>query len=223
MAVTDEVGVYNLALNAIGERSNISLPTESSRQAEVCNLWYESVRNQILAAAPWPEAMGLVYLALQDTQDDATWTEEEPRRGYNYVYALPEDCLRPRYLDNFGKFLLTERANVRLLHTNHDQAVLAYTKRLSNIALWSPDLLMAVAYGLAAHICTPLSGKPTRSRVLAEKANEIMLNARANAANSQTEMHEALPDWIKARGYQDPQTTQYFYPMGSLLSISGVN
>ena len=66
MAVTDEVGVYNLALNAIGERSNVSSPTENSRRAEVCRLWYESVRNHILGAAPWPEATSMDYLALLD-------------------------------------------------------------------------------------------------------------------------------------------------------------
>ena len=52
MAISSEVQVYNLALNAVGERSNISSPTEQSRPAEVCSLWYSPVRDQVLAAVP---------------------------------------------------------------------------------------------------------------------------------------------------------------------------
>ena len=63
MSIASEVGIYNLALNAVGERSNLSATTENSRQAEVCRLWYEPVLEQILAAAHWPEATKIVYLA----------------------------------------------------------------------------------------------------------------------------------------------------------------
>ncbi len=220
MAVTSEVGIYNLALNAIGERSNVSLPTENSRQAEVCRLWYETVRNHILSAAPWPEASGMEYLALVSDREEETWLESEPRQGYAYVYALPEDCLRPRYLNSFAQFLLSERNDVRLLHTNQASAVLTFTKRQTNISLWTSDLLMAIAYGLAAHICDPLSGKPSRARVLAEKANDLILSARVNAANSSDERHESLPDWIVARGYQSGTTTRFFYPTASLLNVN---
>lgn len=216
MAVSDEVGVYNLALNAVGERSNLSSPTENSRQAEVCRLWYETVRNHILSAAPWPEAMAFDYLALLDEQDNNTWTAGEPRPGYRYVYAEPSDCLRPRYLSTFEPFMRTEGR----IHTNTQSAILFYTKKQANVSLWSSDLLMAIAYGLAAHICNPLSGKPSRARVLADQANELILGARVNAANSQTEQHESIPEWIRARGYTIPERQRFIYPMGNLLQVS---
>jgi hypothetical protein len=59
--------------------------------------------------------------------------------------------------------------------------------------------------------------------MLAEKANDIVLNARANSANSQNEMHESVPDWIAARGYDFTPRSQFYYPQGSLLSLSSVN
>ena len=65
MGISSEIQIYNLALNAVGERSNISLPTENSRQAEVCRLWYSPIVEQVLAAAPWAEATKYTYLAQQ--------------------------------------------------------------------------------------------------------------------------------------------------------------
>lgn len=223
MAISSEVQVYNLALNAIGERSNISSPTEQSRPAEVCSLWYSPVRDQILSAAPWPEATKIAYPALLATaDDDDAWLETEPRTGYQYVYAMPSDALRPRYMSDFSRFLFTNYGGQRALHSNTQDAILAYTSRLENIVLWDSELQMAVVYGLAANICMPLSGKPSRAKMLADKANELIINARVSAANANNESYESVPDWIVARGFNAAPSTRYFHPYGSLLSATAV-
>lgn len=224
MAISSEVQVYNLALNAVGERSNISSPTEQSRPAEVCRLWYSAVRDQVLAAAPWPEATKIANLGLLGEADDETaWLETEPRTGYSYVYALPSDALRPRYMSDFSRFLFANYNNQRALHSNTENAILAYTSRLENIALWDSELQMAIVYGLAANICMPLSGKPSRAKALADRANELITVARVNAANANNERYESIPDWIAARGFNSTSTPRYFHPYGSLLALSNVN
>lgn len=221
MAVSSEVQVYNLALNAVGERSNISSPTEQSRPAEVCHLWYSPVRDQILSAAPWPEATKIAYPALlAQADDDDTWLETEPRTGYSYVYGMPADALRPRYMSDFSPFLFTNYGGQRAIHSNTPSAILAYTSRLENVALWDSGLQMAIIYGLAANICMPLSGKTSRAKVLAEKANELILGARVAAANSNNESYESVPDWITARGFNTSSPARYFHPYGSLLSLT---
>jgi hypothetical protein len=60
---------------------------------------------------------------------------------------------------------------------------------------------MAIVYGLAANICMPLCGKPARAKALADKANELVMSARVDAANSNNESYESIPDWIMARGF----------------------
>lgn len=223
MAISSEVQVYNLALNAVGERSNISLPTEQSRPAEVCRLWYSAVRDQVLAAAPWPEATKIAYLALLAEQDDdATWLETEPRTGYQYVYALPSDMLRPRYMSDFSRFLFSSYNGQRAVHSNTQSAILAYTSRLENVALWDSALQMAIVYGLAANICMPLSGKPARAQALANRANELITTARVDAANSNNEHYESIPDWIAARGFNSTSSPRYFFPYGSTLALTNV-
>jgi hypothetical protein len=228
VTTSSEVTVYNLALNAVGTRDNVSSPTENSREAEVCRLWYTSVRDQILASAPWPEATDIRYLSLitsADADGDEQWAYEDPRPGYSYVYALPTDCLRPQYLTSWERFLITSYGNNRrALHSNSYQAILAYTKRLEPVALWGAELQMAIVYGLAAHICMPLSGKPSRARMLVQSANDLVLAARESAANMSDEVHDTLPEWIRARGFSDGGSRSRFaYPYGALLGLPNVN
>lgn len=223
MTIASEVAVYNLALNAVGARSNVSSPTEASREAEVCSLWYSPVVDQVLASAPWPEATEIRYLSQlreADEDDDGEWAYDDPRPGYQYVYQLPADYLRARYLTDFSKFLVTSYSdNRRALHTNTYQAILAYTKRLTSVSLWDAELQMAIVYGLAAHICMPLSGKLSRAKHMINLANEFIIAARVSAANTSDETQESIPDWISARGYNTSAGVRYYYPQGGLLSL----
>lgn len=221
--ISSETSIYNLALNAVGARNNVSSPTEESREAEVCRLWFTVVRDQILAAAVWPEATDMKYLALlNEADDDGLWEVGEARPGYQFVYSLPTECLRPQYLSNFDRFLVTYYAdNKRALNTNTESAILAFTTRLETVSLWSAELQMAIVYGLASHICVPLSGKTSRARGLAEEANRILLSARESAANASSEQFESVPEWISGRGYSGQiSNTRFVYPLGSLLSVT---
>lgn len=219
--IGSEVAVYNLALNAIGARNNVTSPDEASREAEVCRLWYPAVRDQILAAAVWPEATRFDYLGLINQQDDDVWKAGEARPGYTFSYELPTDCLRPQYLSKFDRFLITAGANnKKLLHTNVSQAILFYTFRQEVVANWSSELQMAIVYGLAANVCMPLSGKSARAESTLRKANSLVIAARESAANGSNEIFESVPDWISGRGYGVQVATQYLYPYGSLLTVA---
>lgn len=220
MKINSEVGVYNLALNAVGETANVSSPTENSRRAEVCRLWYDLVRDQVLEAAPWPEATKLRRLALAQERGEDGWETGDPQPGYSYSFALPADCLRPQYLTCYAQFELSVEGVVRLLHCNDPEPILRYTRAETNVALWSNNLLMAIVYGLAAHIAQPLSGKTSLTATLVQRANDFILAARVSSANQTMRMHEVIPEWIKGRSYYHMETQQFFYPTGSLFSVN---
>ena len=220
MKANSEVGVYNLALNAVGETANVSSPTENSRRAEVCRLWYELVRDQVLEAAPWPEATKMRRLALAQASDEDSWQIGDPQPGYAYAFALPADCLRPQYLTDYGQFELLTESGVKQLHCNNPAPILRYTAAQTNVALWSNNLLMAIVYGLAGHIAQPLSGKTSMTNMLIQRANDMILAARVNSANQPAHQVEAVPDWIVGRGYRHGQRIQFFYPSGSLLNVN---
>lgn len=221
----DVTGIFNRALDAIGARSNISLPSEQSREAECCRLWYDALRDQIFAAAPWPDATKLRGLSVLASQDDDEWALGEPRTGYAYSYAVPADMLRPQYLFSGERFqLATLSDNQRVLMTNDAGSTLQYTYRNEVVSLWSPELQMAVTYALAANICQPLTGKTARTKMLIDQANSLILAARITAANTDNEMLDSLPDWISARGYADTSSrSRYTFPFGSMLTTSTAN
>lgn len=219
MTVSSEVGIYNLALNAIGETANVASPTENSRRAEVCRLWYAIVRDQVLEAAPWPEATKIRRLALATASDEDGWATGDPQPGYAYAFVLPADCLRPQYLTSYAPFDLLTEDGVRQLHCNEVDPLLRYTGAQESISVWSNNLRMAIAYGLAAHISQPLTGKTSLTNMLLQRANDLILSARVTSANAPMQQYESIPDWLLGRGYAFPTKQQFIYPWGSLLNV----
>lgn len=222
--MTDLVSLYNLALDASGSRDRIAAPTETSRQAETCELWYPEVRDQVLAAAWWPCTRANTRLALIVERDaDVAWTAVDPDPGFRFAYAAPSDMLIPRYLSEMTQFVLsTSSTNAVVLATQTENAVLTYSKRQSNINTWEPQLKMAIIYGLAAHISIPLHGKNDRAALNEQRANNLILAARVAAANSGSEQYQSTPEWIAARGSSyDTPTTAYVFPYGSMISATG--
>lgn len=216
--VPDEVSIYNLALNAIGARANISAPSENSREAEVCRLWYPVIRDQVLSAAHWTSCKSFKRLALL-SEFEETWDDTDPEPGYTYAFGLPSDLLYPRYLTDFSRFSLSRQASSgRRLSTNSSTPILVYTSRNTGIASWESSLQMAVVYGLAANIVMPLSGKAQRANLMIQRANDLIANARELSANESEDPVQSLPDWIVARGYANPGSTRYIHPYGTMLS-----
>jgi len=218
--IGSEVQVYNMALNAIGARNNVSSPSEQSREAEVCRLWYSSVRDQVLAAASWPEATKFARLAVSTTQE-IPWSAGAPRPGYAYTYGLPTDNLHPQYLTTYEQFIIARGDyNTTLLHTNTPNAILAYTYRNEVVSSWSAQLQMAIVYGLAAYICMPLSAKTQRTSAMLNQANKLILEARESSANWNDEVLDVLPEWIQGRGYNQQTFPRFVYPFGGLLAVT---
>jgi hypothetical protein len=223
---TDIVTLYNLALNAVGARSNISLPGEDSREAETCELWFPEIRDQILASASWPEATKMQRLALlAEHEEDGVWIQTSPRPDLLYAYALPTDALRPQYISTYGHFTIQSYGDEnRALITDGESPILVYTFRHTKPGFWGQELQMAIMYGLAAAICVPLTGKTSRAKLLLEQANSAIIAARETAANMGNERFESMPEWISARGYSGGVSdSRYMYPLGPLLSLANVS
>lgn len=218
--VPDVVSIFNLALNAVGKRDNLSATTERDRGAEVCRLWYPVVRDQVLRAAPWPSCRKARRLALYAVRGDQVWEESLPEEGWAYAYTVPDDMLYPRYLSQFERFDLGTLGDQQVILTNVPNAILTYTFRQEIVQRWETSLAMSVVYGLGANIVMPLAAKPQRAALLVQQANDLILGARVEAANSSNVSYETIPDWIAARGYSNPGDNRFYYPAGSLLAIA---
>lgn len=236
-----QVNLYNIAIGAVGADYTISATSEASIPAEACELYYENVRQTVLRAAFWNCAKRHVRMTKaaardattgydSDTDDD--WVTSDPEPGYAFSYTLPASMLRARYLTTFEMFSLgwEEEGDHAILSCNTgginatDAPILCYTKDVTDVTAWEPDLYQAIAYGLAAHICQPLTGKKASTEQLLGIANSFILVARQATANTQGHLHYArqVPERLQARGYAySPVVQPYVYPYGHLLTGTG--
>jgi hypothetical protein len=221
---SSEIELFNLALDSVGARNTIAHPNEDSREAEACRLWYPNVRDQVLASAFWPEATKMARLAELGVAAEE-WVSGNPRPGLAFSYAMPADLLRPQYFSDYSHFAVQSfDSENRAIMSNASSPVLVYTYRQTLVQMMSPGLQMGIMYGLAANICISLTGKTSRAKLMIEQANAQIMAAREQAANTNNEVNESIPDWIAARGYSGSGgQTRYFYPYGSLLTAPNVN
>lgn len=219
------VDIFNWALGAVGNRARVQSPTEASDEAEICALFYENVRDQVLRSAPWSSASAFKRLAQSGEQDDSVnWDESFPAPQYRYMYTLPSDFIWPRYLDGFAQFDLgVNDKNQRVLYTNTFGAVLRYTKRQDRVDLWDADLQAAVAYALAAHICMKLTGSQDKTRLITAQAIDKILSARSTAANAPLVVYDTVPEWISARGYGGTAPLPIFIYPAAEFSFAGLS
>lgn len=219
----DLTALFNLSLDAAGCRQTVSIHTERSREAETCNRWYESVRDQVLRAAFWSSAKGAARLSVVVERDvDVAWATTDPDPGWRYSYSTPNDMLVPRFLTDFTRFELTNAPdNSSRIISQTEQAVLIYTKKQTEIDAWDVDLRMAIIYALASHICLPLQGKLDRVQLSVERANALITNARVNDANINENQYESMPEWYTARGFVGTTVpSRYYYPYGPILAVT---
>lgn len=216
--------IFNLALDAAGNRNDVSAPDEGSREAKVCLRWYDTVVDQVLAAAPWPSATAYSRLAVLSERDvDLDWTNNDPDPGWRFAYALPSDLVLPRNLSDFGRFVISltnEAAPKKAIMAHTENAILTYTRRLTDIALWDVSLRLAIIRALAAVITMPLQGKPDRAELNLGLANQTILEMRVAQANLNENQLESIPEWLSARGFGVTQSSRYYYPFGPLLAIT---
>ncbi len=224
----DVVSVYNLALSIVGTRARISVITENSREAEVCNLWYEISRDIVLRAAYWPSTVAHQRLGVLKERANLTddWTVDDPAPDWLFAYGLPSDMIAPRYLTTFGRFSIewwtpNTQAHTKALMANQPEAILQYSFLQAAPQQWDDGLYLAVAYALAMNIAMPLTGKLTRQRQAQDAGNRIIAQARANVANASEDVLDVVPEWISARGYDgQAPLTKFYWPFGSALAAS---
>ena len=218
------VEIYNQALSLAGTRSRLTTIGDISREAELCNQWYGTVRDQVFRAAHWSCAKKAKRLAVSVERDfGEDWTESDPLPGWRFAYGLPSDMMIPRYLSAYAKFELGAIGSTNVLMTNEEETILVYNALIEDTSRWDMLLTSAVFSALAAMITKPLTGSSTKSKDLYGLANERIMLAREAAANDDHIEFESLPPWLTARGIGGPMDpSRYIYPLGPLF-VSGVN
>lgn len=220
-----ETEIYNLACSALGVTGNIATADESSREADLCRLWYATVRDNILGAAMWGSTRAAARLATFAIRDNSlNWAVGNPEPGWGWAFLAPSDMLRPRYMTDFSRFTLAlTNTTTPTIMSNTATPILVYTMRQTRVDLWSADLALSIIHGLAAKIAKDLTGSRSKMMDNYQIAQDTILLARANAANEIQSTLEFGSSSMSARGYaNNSPVTPYIYNNAE-FSLGGSN
>lgn len=226
MTTASIVDIFNLALDACGHSYSVASQLESSREAELCNRWYSRVYKTVGMAAHWNSLRFAAQLTSLSERDDTTdWTSAQPMPNWQFAYGLPTDFLAPQYMTDFSQFQLGVHSTHRAIFSNSESpAVLIFTRDNVSPALWDEGLTTAIIRSLAAVISRPLSAKRAMTDDNFRLANQAILDAREENANSSNVTYDHVPDWLAARGVSLGlgASNRFIYPYGELVSVSTV-
>lgn len=205
MADTAE-DICNLALSRVGHKKLIDdLEADATPEARACAAVYSTVRDTLLQMFAWPFATRRATLAEVEEEGDR---DEE----WEYVYALPADCLQPQYIVSGNSRVAQKKdripfrleagevdavsgevaTTVLLSDVEPADAKLVYTARIEAPNLYPPAFVDALAWMLAEELTLAIQVNP-RLLPLIEARKRRALNLAEGLA-LQSEEPDAEPD-----------------------------
>jgi len=167
MAIS-ETKICNLALLKLGATRIASL-TDGTKNAILCNEFYEPTVDEVLRMHPWNCAIARASLSALD---------DAPDFGYAYQYTLPTSpyCLRVLQMENLdSEFKIEGRA----LLTNEGTCNIKYIKRITNPTKFDSILVKAIAARMATELAYPIAQSKTLKEQIAEEFNLVLRAATA--------------------------------------------
>jgi len=189
MAISD-VQICNMALTHLGQ-SRINNLTDTSEASVLCNLYYETTRDEVLRSHEWNCALWYQSLAaLASTDDDYLLGDYEE---YDYQFQLPTNpfCLRVLEVSDYPTYPYEVVSGYLL--TNLSTVVIKYIRRVEDPTKFDPLLVKAISYRLAAELAIKITNS-TKIRDDMLMMYELQLNRAID---------------LDARESEKPQTEEY--------------
>lgn len=196
---SSQVEICNMALANLGVTTFIAQMNERSKEAGVCRLFFDSVRDATLEAFDWGFARRRVRLAL--TSGSVT--------NWAHVYAYPSDCIAARRIVIPGDrrpranqripFEVSGDGQKRLILSDVEAAELIYTMRVEDPNLFSASFVAAMSAALSARIAMPLTVSTTISNNAIQLAGRALDAAVASDENQGQEDEPKESELIAAR------------------------
>jgi hypothetical protein len=201
------VQICNMALSHIGSEARVSniSPPDGSVEAGYCADFYDMARTELLEPGNWAFALKRVKLA-QTTNLSNAWA---------YAYVKPSDCQRPlRVLRPnvtvtvFTQDIVSAHTDDRdsaafdvegdVIFTNEPDAVLVYTRDVTDSNKFTPSFASALSFLLAAYLAGPVIkgnegarlGDAMRQRAF--NAAELSAASSANASSAENPIQPTI-------------------------------
>ncbi|MCC3733708.1 hypothetical protein LLS47_12295 [Rouxiella badensis] len=183
------IQICNIALMRIGSSRTINSLSEQSKQADVCNVFYETARDAVLSDFPWNFAAKRVVLADLGV----------PSSDWQYGYRYPTDCMRVIEIMVPGIRFPTPGMRLpfevgsdsdgtgKIIYTNEAQAQLRYVGKVTDPNMFDAQFSDALSWRLAAEFSMPLSASGDLGNKALQMYNSVILSAGARSNNESQE------------------------------------
>lgn len=185
---SSEAEICNLALQEIGAQRILSL-NDNTPEGKICKDFYANVRDEMLRSHPWKFATKRVALALI--------TPDVPAFGFDNYFQLPADCLRVLKVEGDEQAAWTVEGN-RLL-TDDSTATIKYIAKITNVALYDPTFVQALALKLAYKISFGLVQSTSLRQSLQVEYLEAVRTARSFNGQEGAGDRVYADDWLNSR------------------------
>jgi len=145
---TNNVSIANRALTLLSV-DRIQALNDTSEQARKINAIFDSTRDGLLSEHNWNFAMKERALSLL--------TDEPVLDAWDYIYQLPNDCLRVVNIEGDYDFAIYSNK----LYTNTDDARITYVSRETDPTKFSAGFIKAFASRLAADVAFGMTQNAT--------------------------------------------------------------
>lgn len=187
--VTSKAQIFNIALNILG----VSVPIEKADNTDnryiLLNNYYDLARDYVLKDFDWNFASTFKDLSLIEYDDSLCNFS-----NYKFCYAYPNSCICARDLFVKGSYVLNKfcvhclETNEKVILTDAPEAVLRFTRRISNEGYFSVEFSMALAYYLASLTSNVIVGSIQKGELAYQKYGQLIrhakvLNAQEGADN----------------------------------------
>ncbi|UQZ89805.1 hypothetical protein C4J81_11530 [Deltaproteobacteria bacterium Smac51] len=197
--MSGSVDIVNRALSKLGEAHIASLD-DDVKTASLAASMYDNLRDAEISSHAWHFAKCRVMLPS---------LSEKPAFGWNFQYLLPADNLRvleagpwpQAVIDNLvgadSRSFTLEGRNVL---TNHGPLLnLVYLRRVTDVAMYPPVFIEALASRLAVEMCESVTGSNTKRELAWNEYNSALTEARRiNALGLPPQMIQD-DSWMLAR------------------------
>lgn len=147
---TTNVEIVNDALARLGV-SPINALSDTTKQAQFANRFYNQTLDEVLASRQWPFATKRVTLTAITPKPTAEW---------GFGYNLPSDYLRLIQINNDEIATIKHKFALEgtKLMTDDSAVTIVYVARETAVSIYSPLFCEALSIKLASKLCGPLTG-----------------------------------------------------------------
>lgn len=148
--MSSSVEICNMALTRLGQARIASL-TQTGLEAEMCNLYYDATKKELISSHDWSFAIKRAVLAAESGDN---FTE------YSYKYALPTDFLKMINLissEDYSDLTDDYRIEGTSLLSNLSPCYIKYIRSGVNDTQFPSQFVQALYLRLASKMCIKLT------------------------------------------------------------------